>query len=134
MRIYIIITTIILLQFGSKNSYGQDTITRIYRPWLNYRLYGNLDRAKRNNSFIKVVDFRGKIRFVGQVWSDCGTYNGETKEYFRNGKIKALRVFYISITNGCPQKNGIWVYYRKSGLVKKKVTYKQGVRVNKIKE
>jgi hypothetical protein len=130
MKNYIIITTIFLFQLINKDSYGQDTITRIYRPWINYKLYGNLDKAKRNSSVIKVVDIGGNIRFVGQVWSDCGTYNGETKEYFRNGKIKAVRIFLTTKTNGCPLKNGTWIYYKKNGSVKKKVIYEQGVRVN----
>jgi hypothetical protein len=116
-------------------SFGQDTIVKKYSPFRNYKVYSvSLTTEQRiNNSFVKVIDLRGKTRFIGQVWSDCGRqYNGDTKEYYKNGNTKAIRKYKIEGI-GCPRKNGIWTYYKKNGKLKKTIVYKSGVLVSEVK-
>lgn len=128
---------ILLIYFALKTmlSLGQDTVVKKYSPFVNYKSYSaSLTTEQRiNNSIVKVVDLRGKTRFVGQVWSDCGRlYNGDTKEYYRNGVVKAIRKYQIE-GNGCPRRNGIWTNYKKNGSLKKTIVYKSGIIVSEVK-
>lgn len=125
---------ILLFLFTSLTAFGQDTIRRIYRPWLSDRAYTRSAKAQKNNSFVKVADLRGNIRFVGQVYGDCGSYNGETREYFSNNRIKKMKRYSPGVANGCPVKNGSWIYYDKSGNVRKKILYENGVKKNVSEE
>jgi hypothetical protein len=112
----------------SQTSQSQDTIRKVYRPWISNQLYTRIDKAKWNNSVIKVVDLKGNTRFVGQVFGDCGSYNGETREYFSRNRIKKIEKYSSKVSNGCPLKNGTWIYYDKKGNVRKKIVYEDGLK------
>ena len=116
-------------------SFGQDTIIRHYKPYINFKSWSvSLSPQQRiNNSVVKVVDLSGNVRFIGQVWSDCGhRYSGETKEFYRNGKIKAIRNYSIG-GQRCPNRNGESKYYYKNGKLKKTVMYKDGNKISETK-
>jgi len=81
-----------------------------------------------NNSFIKVTYLNGEIQFIGQVWGDCGSYNGTATEYYRNGNVKVIRKYQIKNGKGCPVKNGIWTYYKKDGSISKMVEFEYGIK------
>lgn len=118
-------------------SFGQDTvIKRNYRPYINFKSWSVLltPQQRINNSVVKVLDLGGNVRFIGQVWSDCGhRYSGETKEFYRNGKIKAIRNYSIGVALRCPYRNGESKYYYKNGRLKKTVVYKDGNKVSETK-
>jgi hypothetical protein len=125
--IYFTLTTVL--------SFAQDTVIRRYRPLINYKTYSEMLTGEQriNNSVVKVIDLRGKVRFVGQVYSDCGRdYIGDTKEFYRNGKIKAIRKYTLE-GKGCPFRNGVWTYYKKNGNVKKMIEYKKDIVIHEIK-
>lgn len=118
--------TLFIFTFFAFNLSGQDTVTRVYRPWVHERVYTSQASLKRKSSILKLVDISGNTRFVGQVWSDLGTFNGTTKKYYRNGKLKELKMYAPEMANGMPLKTGTWIFYRKDGSVKKEVVYKSG--------
>ena len=87
-----------------------------------------------NNSVVKVLDLSGNVRFIGQVWSDCGNrYSGVTKEFYRNGNIKAIRNYSVGGQLICPNRNGESIYYSKSGKIKKTEFYKNGKKLSETK-
>lgn len=116
-------------------SYGQDTIIKSYRPFIHYTSWSVLltTQQRINNSVVKVVDIKGRVRFIGQVWSDCGrSYIGETKEFYRNGRIKAIRNYSL-LGKNCPKRNGKSKYYYKSGELKKIILFKDGLKISETK-
>lgn len=89
-------------------------------PLKDSALHENLCRmvyaASDPSVLIQVIDKRGNL--VKQYSYDCEHYTGRYVVYYANGNIKRVGSY-----DEKGKKNGVWIYYKRDGTIKKKKNY-----------